>query len=102
MKIREKLLPMGLNTCLCAVGTEFQLCWSYRSQTGDWQAPSLRQLMATVIFDVSEEDRKILQAEINLLQIEDWDLELFASQDEALILELESDNNNSRSARESE
>jgi hypothetical protein len=101
MKIREQILPMGLNTAFCAVGTELKLCWSYRSQTADWQAPTLRQLMAAVTFYVLQEDVEVLQAEINLLQIEDSDLELFASQDEALLLEVENDNN-PRSARESE
>jgi hypothetical protein len=102
MNIREQILPKGLNTCLCVVGTELVLCWSYRTGTADWQAPTLRQLMATISFNASQEDVEVLQAEINLLQIVNSDLELFASQDEALMLELENNNNNPRSARESE
>lgn len=90
---------MGLNTTLCCVGTELKPCWSFRSQTTDWHAFTLKLLLAKVRCFGTNEDAEILEAEIDLIQIEETDLELFASQDEALLLELEN-NNTARSAEE--
>ena len=97
--IREKILPQGLNTALCCVGTELVPCWSFRTPTADWHAFSLKLLVAKVKICGTDEDVEILESEIDLIQIEETDLELFASQDEALLLELEN-NNTARSAEE--
>ena len=97
--IREKILPLGLNTTLCCFGTELVPCWSFRSDKQDFNAFSLKLLVARVKICGTNEDVEILESEIDLIQIEETDLELFASQDEALLLELEN-NNTARSAEE--
>ena len=97
--IREKILPLGLNTAMCCIGTELAPCWSFRTPTADWHAFTLKLLVQKVKAFATAEDAEILESEIDLIQIEETDLELFASQDEALLLELEN-NNTARSAEE--
>lgn len=89
--VREQILPMGLNTSMCCVGTELVPCWSFRTPTRDFHAFSLSLLKTKVASFARKEDIKQLEDEIELVNIEEGDLELFASQDEEFILEVEND-----------
>ena len=83
----EQILPLGLNTALVYTEDGLVPCWSFRTPSRDVFAFGLNFLVLKVQLCGTPEDAEFLQAEIDHIQIEQKDLDLFASQDEEYLLQ---------------
>jgi hypothetical protein len=84
--IREQILPQGLNTALVCTEDGLVPCWNFRTPSREIRAFSLNVLVLKVQLFGSAEDAEVLQDEIDLFQITQEDLDLFAAQDEEYLL----------------
>jgi hypothetical protein len=84
--IREQILPPGLNTAIVFSADGLVPCWAFKTTKGELFAFDLNVLVLKVRLFGSTEDAEVLQDEIDLIEVKQEDLDLFASQDEEYLL----------------